>query len=250
MRIAAAIALAGVLGIALMVSARPAVADEPAPAPTTTVAEQPTAPLVEQPTAHLPLREGAVGSRVHLGQVRLQWLGYAISDREVTDRFIGPSTMRAVRAFQEKFNQRETGVIGAGTWARLAKTAGRVGGLPTACRGERTVCINLSQRLVRLVVHDDVVLTLDARFGVAGDNTSKGTFRVHWKSRDHTSSRYRTWMPFAVFFSGDQALHYSPYFARDGYHGGSHGCVNLRDFDKARFLFNHVAVGTRVHVYA
>ena len=53
----------------------------------------------------------------------------------------------------------------------------------------------------------------------------------------------------APVLSGGQAIHYSPYFARDGYNGASHGCVNLRDFKAAEWLFDRVPMGTRVHVY-
>jgi lipoprotein-anchoring transpeptidase ErfK/SrfK len=84
---------------------------------------------------------------------------------------------------------------------------------------------------------------------MVGLETREGSFRVHMKSRDHTSSLYRTWMPFALFFAGGQAVHYSPYFDRDGYNGASHGCVNLRDIKAAEWLFDRVPIGTRVHVY-
>ena len=36
-------------------------------------------------------------------------------------------------------------------------------------------------------------------------------------------------MPYAMFFSGGQAVHYSPDFAARGYNGASHGCVNVRN---------------------
>ena len=102
---------------------------------------------------------------------------------------------------------------------------------------------------MRLVDEGRVLLTLDARFGFAGAETRTGTFRVARKSRDHVSGLYGTSMPYSLFFSGGQAVHYSAYFARDGYNGASHGCVNLRDRSGARWLFDHVDVGTRVHVY-
>jgi len=243
--------LACVIALLLVVTARPVSADEPAPPAPTPAIEQPTVPPVDQPAegGQLPLREGALGSRVHRVQVRLQWLGYSIPRSELDGQDMGASTVKAVVAFQQKVGLRESGIIDARTWARIGDTAGPVGRLPVACRGEKTICVDTSQRLVRLVVDDNVVLTLDARFGIDGDTTREGTFRVYWKSRDHTSSRYQTWMPFALFFAGGQAVHYSPYFARDGYDGGSHGCINLRDFDNARWLFDHVTVGTRVHVY-
>jgi lipoprotein-anchoring transpeptidase ErfK/SrfK len=56
-------------------------------------------------------------------------------------------------------------------------------------------------------------------------------------------------MPFAMFFSGGQAVHYSPFFARDGYYGGSHGCIGLRDITAARLLFDRIPMGTKVYVY-
>ncbi len=177
------------------------------------------------------------------------WLGYVISEGNLANERMGESTTSAVKDFQSKFGFRPTGVVGPGTYELLATIAGRSGRLPKGCMGERAICIDKAQRLVRLVEKGKVVLTLDARFGFVGAETHEGTFRIHWKSRDHTSSLYRTWMPFALFFSGGQAVHYSPYFARDGYNGASHGCVNLRDFDRARWLFDRVPVGTPVHVY-
>jgi hypothetical protein len=190
-----------------------------------------------------------VGWRVQRVQERLQWLGYEIFEGNLDNERMGKSTEAAVKKFQAKFGMRPSGVVGNGTWKRLADVSGKVGRLPKTCLGQRTICIDKSQRLVRLIEKNKVVLTLDARFGFPGAETHEGTFRVHFKSRDHTSSLYRTWMPFALFFSGGQAVHYSPYFARDGYNGASHGCVNLRDFDRARWLFDRVPVGTRVYVY-
>ena len=44
-------------------------------------------------------------------------------------------------------------------------------------------------------------------------------------------------MPFAMFFSGGQAVHYSADFASVGYNGASHGCVNVRDRAVVAWLF-------------
>ena len=152
-------------------------------------------------------------------QERLAWLGYRISEGNLANERMGDSTVAAVKEFQSKFGFRPTGVVGPGTYELLDAMAGRVGRLPKGCLGERAICIDKAQRLVRLVENGEVVLTLDARFGFVGAETREGTFRVQRKSRDHTSSLYRTWMPFALFFSGGQAVHYSPYFAQDGYNG-------------------------------
>lgn len=230
-------------------------ADQPpteAPPTEQAAADGATTPAESQaavPASRIPLRTGAVGWRVQRVQERLTWLGYAISEGNLTNERMGESTTAAVKLFQSKFGFRPTGVVGPGTYELLDTVAGKVGRLPKGCLGQRTICIDKAQRLVRLVEKGDVVLTLDARFGFVGAETREGTFRVQRKSRDHTSSLYRTWMPFALFFSGGQAVHYSPYFARDGYDGASHGCVNLRDFDRARWLFDRVALGTQVHVY-
>lgn len=246
----------------------PAAESEPTPEPTLEPLPEPTsdtapvtgdpldaAPAVTAPAkpvarnTRLPLREGAVGSRVRTVQQRLQWLGYEIYPGNLDNERMGKSTQGAVKRFQAKFGFAPTGVVGPHTWDLLRRTSGRVDALPKGCRGETTICIDKTQRLVRLVNTDRVVLTLDARFGFVGAETREGTFRVSRKSRDHVSSVYHTAMPFALFFSGGQAVHYSQYFARDGYRGASHGCVNLRDWDRAKWLFDRVSVGTRVHVY-
>jgi lipoprotein-anchoring transpeptidase ErfK/SrfK len=58
-------------------------------------------------------------------------------------------------------------------------------------------------------------------------------------------------MPYAMFFNGDIAVHYSPTFAASGYYpgGGSHGCVNVADLQGVSWLFDQIPVGTLVHVY-
>ena len=44
-------------------------------------------------------------------------------------------------------------------------------------------------------------------------------------------------------------MHYSPDFAATGYNGASHGCVNVRDYDGVRWLFDQVRLGDKVIVY-
>ena len=52
-----------------------------------------------------------------------------------------------------------------------------------------------------------------------------------------------------VFLAGGQAVHYSQFFAADGYNGHSHGCVNVRDKAGVTRLFDMVSVGTKVVIY-
>ena len=109
--------------------------------------------------------------------------------------------------------------------------------LDPRCLTGRTLCIDKSSNSLRWVVDGDVMVTLDVRFGREGMETREGQFAVSYKSRDHVSSIYDTSMPFAMFFSGGQAVHYSPDFAANGYNGASHGCVNVRDKGTVAALF-------------
>ena len=90
---------------------------------------------------------------------------------------------------------------------------------------------------------------MDVRFGSYRTPTREGSFSVGWKSRNHFSKLYDTPMPYAMFFSGGQAVHYSADFAARGYSGASHGCVNVRNYTAIQWLFNQVRVGDRVVVY-
>ena len=203
-----------------------------------------------QATVRFPLVRGDHGYLVAMAQRRLTWLGARISESELQSARFGPSTRKAVSAFQSKFFGSQHGRIGTVTWKALARISGRVWDLPRACTEQTSLCVDMSQRVLRYVVDGRVVLTLDARFGMPSHPTGRGTFTVRAKSRNHVSSKYHTWMPFAMFFNGGEAVHYSPYFDRDGYRGGSHGCVNLRDIARAEWLFDRIPIGTRVHVYA
>jgi lipoprotein-anchoring transpeptidase ErfK/SrfK len=56
-------------------------------------------------------------------------------------------------------------------------------------------------------------------------------------------------MPYSMFFSGGQAVHYSSNFARLGYAGASHGCVNVRDWDGIVRLYNESRIGDKVVIH-
>lgn len=100
------------------------------------------------------------------------------------------------------------------------------------------------------MIDGQIYKVFDVRFGSVATPTPNGSFSVYWKSRNHTSSLYQSWMPFAMFFSGGQAVRYSPDFARRGYAGASHGCVNVRDYNGIVWLFDkQVRVGDKVVVY-
>jgi lipoprotein-anchoring transpeptidase ErfK/SrfK len=222
----------------------PAMADEPAPVPSPTAEAAPPAN-----GSQLPLSQGATGARVREVQQRLAWLGYRISARDADSATMGASTVKAVKDYQNKFFLYPTGIVNRKVWSSLRHVSGQVGRLPAACLHEKTICVDKNQMLLRLVDAGKVQLTLDARFGLEGVRTREGAFRIQRKSRDHVSSRFGSSMPFALFFSGGQAVHYSPYFARYGYNGGSHGCIGIRDYERAAWLFDRTPVGTKIYVY-
>ena len=231
----------------------PSVPTTPTPdptAPTTpTVPSTPSTPA-ELPRRELPLKAGHFGHLVDVAQQRLTWLGYDIYEGNLENQRFGESTKSAVRAFQVKFFLPATGKVDRKTWNRLRELANPIGVLPRSCTSVPVaLCLDKTAKLLRYVVNGKIKLTTDIRFGLPGMDTREGTFRVYWKSRNHTSSLYRSWMPFAMFFSGGQAVHYSPYFDRDGYNGGSHGCVGIRDIGLAEWLFDRVPTGSRVYIY-
>jgi len=205
----------------------------------------------------LPLVYGDRGPDVHKAQYRLDWLGYDLRTKEMDNDFFGRSTKAAVKQFQRKFFLPINGKLNKDTWKMLDKVGDNVGDLPKSCLKERQVlCIDKTAKLLRYVLKGKVVQTLDVRFGVPGLDTPTGTYRVYYKNRYATSGingpdQPRAPMPYALFFNGDIAVHYSPTFAASGYYpgGGSHGCVNVADLKGVSWLFDQIPVGTLVHVY-
>ena len=121
--------------------------------------------------------------------------------------------------------------------------------VPWSCRrGDRTICINKRTRWLTYMRYGAPVRGYAVRLGRQSQPTHNGTFFVYWKHRWHWSSAYGSSMPFSLFFSGGQAIHYSANFAQVGYAGASHGCVNLRSWSGARWLYDHTPLGTRVYV--
>jgi peptidoglycan hydrolase-like protein with peptidoglycan-binding domain len=204
------------------------------------------------------LARGAKGKKVRDIQARLkQRARYSGKVTGSYDR----RTVKAVKAFQTLQKIPVTGQVDQRTLDRLATVTRAptkaelfnivpVGPpLDARCTTGRVLCIDKSSRSLRWVVDGVVVKRYDVRFGSAELPTREGQFAVFSKSRDHVSSLYNTSMPFAMFFSGGQAVHYSPDFAATGYNGASHGCVNVRDRAGIEWLFDQVVIGDRVVVY-
>ncbi|MBE7324380.1 murein L,D-transpeptidase [Nocardioides sp. Y6] len=167
-------------------------------------------------------------------------------------------TVRAVRSFQKAVKIPVTGAVDARTLERLHAVTRRPTrselrnwgfDLDSRCLKGRVMCIDKTTRSLKWVVRGKVGMRLDARFGDPHYPTREGLFRVFKKSRDHVSSIYHTPMPFAMFFSGGQAVHYSPDFKANGYNGTSHGCVNIRNRKAIEKLFDRVVLGDKVVVF-
>jgi peptidoglycan hydrolase-like protein with peptidoglycan-binding domain len=192
------------------------------------------------------VKPGMKGKLVREVQARLVDAGITL--RKPTGTY-DKATTAAVKQFQGKFGIKRTGVVSTTTWPKLRALTKGGERLDERCLKGRVICVDKTQKVVRLVKDGKTVQVLDARFGRKGMTTREGAFKVQRKSRDHVSNLYHVSMPYSLFFSGGQAVHYSAEFARIGYARGSHGCVNVRVKSGARKLFDSVKVGDRVIVY-
>ncbi|MFE9439590.1 L,D-transpeptidase family protein [Streptomyces sp. NPDC006602] len=227
--------------------------DKPSSAPT----EKDTEPAPEAP--EVLWSRGDTGRDVRELQARL---------RQVAWLFDGPTgsyddlTERAVKGFQGKRGLPKTGETDTVTWQRLLRMTNEpgkwdlylMGGQPAdtpdpRCLTGRVLCISKTSRTLRWMIDGRTVTTVSVRFGSQGTPTREGVFSVYWKSRHHVSTLYDSPMPYAMFFSGGQAVHYSSDFAARGYAGASHGCVNVRDEPAIADLFAQVRNGDKVVVH-
>ncbi len=202
---------------------------------------------------------GTSGERVRELQARLRRLG--LFDRNPTGYF-GTVTRSSVQAYQRAHGLAATGSVDSRTWNSLRTatkrptrdelyppTANPLAKPDPRCMTGRVLCISKTSRTLAWMINGKVVSAMDVRFGSQYTPTREGLFQVDFKSRDHVSTIYHTPMPYAMFFSGGQAVHYSADFAARGYSGASHGCVNVRDKGRIAALFDQVRTGDKVVVY-
>ncbi|MDX6237657.1 MAG: hypothetical protein QOG10_2472 [Kribbellaceae bacterium] len=121
--------------------------------------------------------------------------------------------------------------------------------LDKRCMTGRILCINKKTRKIAFMYNGKLLATADARFGCSSTPTRNGSFKIYRKDKNHVSSLYDSAMPYSMFFSGGQAVHYSADFRARGYNGCSHGCVNVRDKNKLAWIYNRMKVGDKVLVY-
>ena len=225
------------------------------------MSQKPTADVLFNRAGPALYEPGDRGREVRIIQARLRQIAWFFGD--VTGTY-GPRTREAVFGFQGKRGIPQTGkvdrrtldlIVGMTRTPTRDELANRppdpADGQPLdpRCKVGRALCIDKTSNSLRWVVNGETQMTVDVRFGSSELPTREGVFSVYRKSRDHVSSLYHTSMPFAMFFSGGQAVHYSPDFAAHGYNGASHGCVNVRDYGAMASLFDQVPLGTRVVIY-
>ena len=262
----------------------PAPTPSSTPTPTTDASPKPKPKPTQEPTVEQAVAEpepepelvagppiwgvGASGDQVRELQARLAQIQWFTQD---PTGYYGDVTANAVSGFQAKRGFPVVGYVDQRTWDRIVSmtstptqdqlfppepepepevVAAPAPGLDPRCTTGRAICVDKSQSVVRWVVDGQVKLTLDARFGSELLPTREGQFSVQRKVRDEYSRLYdNAPMPLAVYFSGGQAVHYSPDFVAYGYNGSSHGCVNTRSWDGMSYLFDAAQIGDKVIVY-
>lgn len=182
------------------------------------------------------------------------------------DGAFNASTRRAIEAWRTRIGLPVSEVMDERTWTPLigrtrnpryadlfdappASTLAHK--LDPRCAAGKVVCISKKQQKMSYVVDGKVHFTRDARFAMPGWDGPDGEFRIWYMNGDTVSKIFgeRTPMPYAIFYHGNVAIHYSQDFADKGYAGGSHGCSQLRDYQVAKWLYEQLKVGDRVVVY-
>lgn len=201
-------------------------------------------PLAEVYAGEAKIKADMVGRSVERIQAQLNGIGKPTAVTGVFDQ----QTRQAYKSFQDKFGYWPTGIVSQNQALKLRKLYGN-GKLPKACKSGHVLCIDKTQLVLRMMQNGKQQLVTDVRFGAEQTPTRNGGFRVYSKVRYLVSALAGTPMPYSLFFSGGQAVHYSPGFHRDGYNGASLGCVNVRVYKDAKKIYNSSSIGTRVFVY-
>lgn len=235
-------------------------AGSPSPASSApTAVPSPSASASQSPTVKPIMANGDESDQIRELQARLRQLKLM---SVAPTGFYGSKTTAAVRTFQSGHGLPATGSVDEATWKKIEgaskkpteeelrpPTTNEVDAPDPRCMQGRVMCISKESRTLAWMIDGKIVSTMDVRFGSENTPTREGEFKVEWKAKDWVSTIYHTPMPYSMFFSEGQAVHYSSDFAARGYAGASHGCVNVRDKGKLSSLFDQVQVGDKVVVY-
>ena len=184
------------------------------------------------------LRHGSRGAQVTRLQKRLTALHYDVA---AIDGVFGNDTLHAVYAFQKVQGIGVDGVVGPGTWAKLAAPTVPK---PRHKRSGAAVEVDLSIRVVYLTKRGAVRKIIDASPGKPATPTVTGKFRFTRRIDGWRHARLGLlWRPY--YFRGGYAVHGSrsvPTYA------ASHGCVRVTMAAMNR-LWSKLAIGERIWVY-
>jgi peptidoglycan hydrolase-like protein with peptidoglycan-binding domain len=205
------------------------------------------------------------GQTVYMKEVqhRLRQLGLYHGD---VDGELDGATKDAIRAYRTKAGLPASDVMDERTWSRLVKVTynpsyAQLFGAPPKntlsqkldprCLVGKVICISKEQEELSYVVDGKIKLTRKAQFARTGYESPEGDFKVWYKNWNEISKLFgdRIPMPYSIFYHDNVAVHYSDDFFQDGYGVGSHGCTQLRDYQAAKWLYQHAKVGDRVVVY-
>ncbi|MFC6983919.1 L,D-transpeptidase family protein [Streptomyces cirratus] len=234
-------------------------AASPSPSGSSSASGSPSASAPQSPAVKAIMANGDESDQIRELQARLRQLKLM---SVAPTGFYGSKTTAAVRTFQSGHGLPATGSVDETTWKKIEgaskkptedelrpPTTNEVDAPDPRCMHGRVMCISKESRTLAWMIDGKIVSTMDVRFGSENTPTREGEFKVEWKAKDWVSTIYHTPMPYSMFFSEGQAVHYSSDFAARGYAGASHGCVNVRDKGKLSSLFDQVQVGDKVVVY-
>ena len=243
----------------------PRVTTSPTPSTSATTTTSPTAgTTTAAPAVRILWEYDDSGDQVRALEARLVQLDRM--PEKWVDGSYGTETAKGVRAYQWQTGLPVTGTVDTNTWRALKDDTRtptraelspprptaqptRTAALDERCLAGRVICVDKTTRELSWVIDGVVQRRMDVRFGSQFTPTREGVFSVYRKSADHVSNLYGSSMPYAMFFSGGQAVHYSSDFATQGYAGASHGCVNTRDKAAVAALYADVRVGDTVVVH-
>lgn len=172
----------------------------------------------------------------------------------------GQSTANAVLNYQRSRGITDNAIVGPETWGALTSGKPALGtGAPASCKASGVVlCASKAHHTLTLMRDGKAVKTINVRFGgmTRDDNgklrifpTVNGRYSVYAKDAKAFSDRWEASMPYSIKFNPNMYVHYSGDFAKRGYAGSSHGCINVGNLNDAKWFFDNTPVGAKVVVY-
>ena len=120
---------------------------------------------------------------------------------------------------------------------------------------KQEIRVFIEQQVLVALENDEEIYNFDIVTGRDGKETTAGRYQIFRKHEKYTSKKYKSEMPYTMFFTKDgKAIHGTQMATLRSYlHSylsesvGSQGCVGLTD-DNAKALFDWARIGTPVVV--